>query len=224
MKILLVEDDVKTVAYLSKGLAENGFIVDKSIDGQDGLFKALSFFYDLVILDIRLPSLDGWSIVSKIRQKNKILPILMLTAKDAIEDRVQGFELGADDYLIKPFSFCELLARIRALLRRGQTIQQDDNIKIADLEINLREHKAWRSGQRLRLTPKEFSLLTLLAKHHGEYLSRSVITERVWDIHFDSDTNTVDVMIRRLRQKVDASFNKPLIHTLRGMGYVLEER
>lgn len=224
MRLLLIEDEKKTSAYLKKGLTENGYIVDVVNNGIDGLFQATNQDYDLMIVDIMLPRLDGWSIISKTRKTNKSIPILVLTARDAVEDRVKGLELGADDYLVKPFSFSEVLARVRSLLRRGQVVQQSDIINIADLEINLREHKATRSKDRLTLTAKEFSLLLLFAKNKGEVLSRTVIAEKVWDMNFDSDTNVVDVMVKRLRQKVDEPYDVKLIHAIRGVGYVLEEK
>lgn len=224
MRILLIEDELKTLEYLKKGFMESGFVVDSASNGQEGLFLAKNHFYDVIVLDVMLPQLDGWSIINNIRQENKAIPILMLTARDAIQDRVKGLELGADDYLIKPFVFSELLARVRSILRRGHIVQQPMVLKIADLEINLPEHKATRNGKRLILTAKEFNLLALLAKRHGELLSRTVIAEQVWDMNFDSDTNVVDVMIRRLRQKVDEISDIKLIHSVRGVGYVLEER
>jgi two-component system copper resistance phosphate regulon response regulator CusR len=223
MRILIVEDESKTAAYLCKGLTEGGFIVDIASDGQDGLFLASNNHYDLIILDVMLPKLNGWEIMAEIRRLDLNVRVLFLTARDDIEDRVKGLELGADDYLVKPFAFSELLARVRSLLRRSTT-QQLDNICVADLRIDLIKHKATRGLTRIDLTPKEFALLTLLAKHAGEVLSRTLIAERVWDINFDSDTNVVDVAIRRLRQKVDDQFDQKLIHTVRGIGYVIEER
>lgn len=223
MRVLIIEDDPKTASYLSKGLRENGFVPDIAQDGQEGLFLVNTQEYDLIILDVMLPKLDGWSVIAAIRTHKRNLPILFLTARDAVEDRVKGFELGADDYLVKPFAFSELLARVRSLLRRGQT-RQTEVLELADLKIDLLGHKAFRGGKRLDLTAKEFILLTLLVKHAGEFMSRTFITEQVWDINFDSDTNIVDATIRRLRRKVDDPFEKKLIHTVRGMGYVVEER
>jgi two-component system copper resistance phosphate regulon response regulator CusR len=223
MRILIIEDEQKTAAYLRKGLTENGFVVDIANDGDEGLFLATTREYDLIILDIMLPKRDGWSIIADIRRNGKQTPVLFLTARDSIHDRVRGLELGADDYLVKPFSFSELLARIRAILRRGPT-RQSEILRIADLEINLLKHKAIRGGQHLDLTPKEFALLSLMVQRAGEVLSRTLIAEQVWDMNFDSDTNVVDVAIRRLRRKVDDPFEKKLIHTIRGVGYVLEER
>nr|WP_269472882.1 heavy metal response regulator transcription factor [Aquicella siphonis] len=223
MRILIVEDENKTAAYLNKGLSESGFIVDIANNGEDGLYLATHHHYDLIVLDIMLPKLDGWSILVEIRRKIPDARVLLLTARDDVEDKVKGLELGADDYLVKPFAFSELLARIRSLLRRG-TAQTSDSLSIADLSIDIIKHKATRGPHRLNLTPKEFALLILLAQRTGEVLSRTLIAESVWDINFDSDTNVVDVAIRRLRQKVDDPFDKKLIHTVRGMGYVLEER
>lgn len=223
MRILIVEDEQKTAAYLQKGLAESGFIVDHASNGEDGLFLATHHHYDLIILDVMLPKLDGWTIIVEIRRLYPDARVLFLTARDGVEDKVRGLELGADDYLVKPFAFSELLARIRSLLRRGTT-QSSENIIIADLMIDVVKHKAMRSSTRLNLTAKEFALLVLLAQRSGEVLSRTLIAEFVWDINFDSDTNVIDVAIRRLRQKVDDDFEKKLIHTVRGMGYVLEER
>ena len=223
MRILIVEDEPKTAAYLNKGLSESGFIVDTASNGEDGLHLATHHHYDLIILDIMLPKIDGWTMIVEIRRSRPNTRILFLTARDGIEDRVKGFELGADDYLVKPFAFSELLARIRSLLRRG-TIPVSEKINIADLSIDIVKHKATRGLLRLNLTPKEFSLLVLLAQRTGEVLSRTLISECVWDINFDSDTNVVDVSIRRLRQKVDDPFENKLIHTVRGMGYVLEIR
>jgi two-component system copper resistance phosphate regulon response regulator CusR len=179
--------------------------------------------YDLIILDVMLPKRDGWSIISQIRKEGKQTPILFLTARDTVQDRVKGLELGADDYLVKPFAFSELLARVRAILRRGPA-RQAETLRIADLDLDLLRHKATRAGKLLDLTPKEFLLLSLLARRKGEVLSRTLISEQVWDMNFDSDTNVVDVAIRRLRRKMDEPFSKKLIHTIRGVGYVLEER
>ena len=223
MRILIVEDEKKTSAYLKKGLSENGFIVDVADQGEDGLRCALRIGYDLVILDIMLPKQDGWSVIAEIRRSGKQTPVLFLTARDTVQDRVKGLELGADDYIVKPFAFSELLARVRSILRRGPT-RQSEILRIADLEIDLLRHKAIRGGKRLDLTPKEFSLLSFLVRRTGEFLSRTLIAEQVWDMNFDSDTNVVDVSVRRHRRKVDVSFTKKLIHTIRGVGYILEDR
>jgi two-component system, OmpR family, copper resistance phosphate regulon response regulator CusR len=223
MRLLIVEDERKTAAYLRKGLSENGFVVDVADRGEEGLHLARTGVYDLVILDVMLPERDGWSILTEIRRSGKQTPILFLTARDAVEDRVKGLELGADDYLVKPFAFSELLARVRSILRRGPA-RQPEILRIADLEIDLLRHKALRDGKRLDLTPKEFALLSLLGRRTGEVLSRTLIAEQVWDMNFASDTNVVDVAVRRLRGKVDDLFPKKLIHTVRGVGYVLEDR
>ncbi len=221
VRILVIEDEAKTAKFLKKGLGEAGFVVDVASDGQDGLDLAKSAAFDLIILDIMLPSLDGWQVLVGLRQARISAQILLLTARDAVHERVRGFELGADDYLVKPFAFSELLARVRSRLRRKQ-VQLQDVMRMADLEIDLLRHRATRAGQRLELTAKEFLLLSLLARRAGEVLSRTVIAEAVWDMNFDSDTNVVDVSVRRLRSKVDDPFASKLIHTVRGSGYVLE--
>jgi two-component system, OmpR family, copper resistance phosphate regulon response regulator CusR len=223
MRILIVEDEPKIAAFLRKGLSENGFVVDLSRQGDDGLHLARTIAYDSVILDVMLPNLDGWAILTTLRQEGKQMPVLFLTARDSIHDRVKGLELGADDYLVKPFAFSELLARVRSILRRGPA-RQSEIIRVADLEVDMVRLRAFRAEQRLDLTPKEFALLSLLARRSGDVLSRTLIAEQVWDMNFDSDTNVVDVHIRHLRSKVDDPFKRKLIHTVRGMGYVLEER
>jgi two-component system, OmpR family, copper resistance phosphate regulon response regulator CusR len=221
MKILVVEDEPKTASYLRNGLMENGFVVDVTAQGDDGLHAALTGSYDLVILDVLLPERDGWSILSSLRTAGRSQPVLFLTARDGVEDRVKGLELGADDYLVKPFAFSELLARVRSVLRRGPN-RHPDVLRVADLEIDVTRHHAVRSGQRLDLTPKEFLLLSLLARRTGEVLSRTYIAEQVWEMNFDPGTNVVDVHVRRLRSKVDDPFERKLIRTVRGLGYVLE--
>ena len=223
MKVLIIEDEAKTASFLVKGLTEAGFTVDAASRGDDGLHLARTGGYDLVVLDVMLPGLDGWGVIESFRERGGQTPVLFLTAKDAIEDRVRGLELGADDYLVKPFAFAELLARVRTVLRRPQA-RQPDTVKVADLELDVVRHRATRAGQRLDLTPKEFALLSLLARRTGEVMSRTLIAEQVWDVNFESDTNVVDVHVRRLRAKVDDPFEVKLIHTVRGVGYVLEER
>lgn len=223
MKLLIIEDEEKTASFLRKGLEENGFVADVARRGDDGLRMARTARYDVVILDVMLPGLDGWAVLAAVRQDNRQTPVLFLTAKDAVDDRVKGLELGADDYLVKPFAFSELLARVRTLLRRSPA-RQPDTITVADIEIDAVRHRASRAGVRLDLTPKEFALLSLLARRTGEVLSRTLISEQVWDVNFDSDTNVVDVHVRRLRAKVDDPFDAKLIHTVRGVGYVLEAR
>ncbi len=222
MKILVVEDEQKTVDYLKKGLSEAGFIVDVAQNGTDGLHLAETGEYVLVILDVMMPGLDGWSVLRELR-RSKETPVLFLTAKDRVEDRVRGLEMGADDYLVKPFAFSELLARVRTLLRRGQS-KKADVLRVADLELDPVRRRVHRGVQRVDLTAKEFLLLHLLMQREGEVLSRTFIAEQVWDMNFDSDTNVVDVAVRRLRAKVDDPFPTKLIHTLRGVGYVLEYR
>ncbi|MCX6348378.1 MAG: heavy metal response regulator transcription factor [Candidatus Aureabacteria bacterium] len=223
MRILVVEDEQKTAAYLRKGLSENGFVVDVAHQGEDGLHLALTAEYDLIILDVLLPDRDGWSLLAALRRSGRQVPVIFLTARDLVQDRVKGLDLGADDYLVKPFAFSELLARVRSILRRGPA-RQPEVARVADLEIDLVRRKASRGGTRLDLTPKEFLLLSLLVRRAKEPLSRTLIAEQVWDMFFDSDTNVVDVAIRRLRRKVDDPFPRKLIHTVRGVGYVLEER
>ena len=221
MRILVIEDEAKTAKFLKKGLGEAGFVVDVAADGQDGLELAKNVEFDLIILDIMLPGLDGWQVLTGLRQAGKTTQVLFLTARDAVHERVRGFELGADDYLVKPFAFSELLARVRSRVRRTPA-RPHDVVRMADLEIDLLRHRATRAGQRLDLTAKEFLLLSLLARRAGEVLSRTVIAEAVWDMNFDSETNVVDVSVRRLRSKLDDPFTSKLIHTVRGSGYVLE--
>jgi len=221
MKILIVEDEQKTGDYLKQGLSEAGFVADLARDGVDGLHLALTDDYDLLVLDVMLPRLDGWQVLREIRQKGKHLPVLFLTARDQVEDRVKGLEFGADDYLVKPFAFSELLARVRALLRRGKT-NEPELFQIADLELDLLRRRVTRGGKRIDLTAKEFALLEMLLRRQGEVLPRSLIASQVWDMNFDSDTNVIEVAVRRLRAKIDDDFEPKLIRTIRGMGYVLE--
>ena len=222
MKILVVEDAEKTGAYLVQGLTEAGFVVDLSRNGIDGLHQALTENYDLAILDVGLPGHDGWQILQAVRKAGKDMPVLFLTARDHVDDRVKGLELGADDYMVKPFAFSELLARVRTLLRRGVKSVSAERLQVADLELDLVRRRATRAGVRIDLTAKEFSLLELLLRRQGEVLPRSLIASQVWDMNFDSDTNVLDVAVSRLRSKVDGGFVPKLIHTVRGMGYVLE--
>jgi two-component system copper resistance phosphate regulon response regulator CusR len=222
MKALIVEDETKTSDYLRKGLCENGFVVDLANNGIDGLHLALTGEYDIIVLDVTMPGKDGWSVLQELRRSQET-PVIFLTARDKVEDRVKGLELGADDYLVKPFAFSELLARIRTLLRRGK-IQQPKVLRIADLELDPLRRRATRGQTKIDLTAKEFSLLYLFLRRQGEVLSRTFIAEQVWDMNFDSDTNVVEVAMRRLRAKIDDNYDKKLIHTIRGMGYVLEER
>ena len=222
MRLLLAEDERHAGEYLVKGLGENGCVVDWVHNGIDAVHMATNSSYDVIVLDIGLPQMDGWEAIKRIRNESQT-PVLFLTARDRVEDRVRGLELGADDYLVKPFAFSELLARVRALQRRGKQLEPD-LLRIADLEVQLLRRRVERAGQRIDLTAKEYALLLLLMRRSGEVQSRTVIAEQVWDMNFDSDTNVVEVAVRRLRAKVDDPFEKKLIHTVRGFGYVLEDR
>jgi|SRR3990167_109074 len=222
MKILVAEDEPKTGLYLQQGLSEAGFVVDRFTNGSDAAQAALVETYDLLILDVMLPGLDGWEVLRRVRANGQQVPVLFLTARDRVEDRVKGLELGADDYLIKPFAFSELLARVRTLLRRGNNSTAPTCLTIADLQVDLLKRRASRAGQRIELTAKEFALLELLLRRRGEVLSKSLIASQVWDMNFDSDTNVIEVAIRRLRAKIDDNYEPKLIHTVRGMGYLLD--
>ena len=222
MKILIVEDEPKISDYLHQGLSEAGFIVDLARNGLDGHHLAMTETYDLIILDIMLPDIDGWRILKALREAGATVPVLFLTARDSIDDRVKGLELGADDYLVKPFAFAELLARVRTLLRRNTATPLETSLRVADLELDLMRRRVTRSGQRIKLTAKEFALLELLLRHQDEVLPRSLIASQVWDMNFDSDSNVIDVAVRRLRAKIDDAFEPKLIQTVRGMGYMLE--
>lgn len=222
MKILVVEDEVKTGEYLCKGLTEAGFIVDLAGSGMTGYHQAMTADYDLMILDIMLPDINGWDVVKLLRTAGKGMPILLLTALGTIEHRVKGLELGADDYLVKPFAFAELLARVRTLLRRGTAVIVESQFQVADLTLDLVSRRVTRSGVKIILTSKEFSLLEFFIRHKGEVLPRSLIASQVWDMNFDSDTNVIDVAVKRLRGKIDSDFELKLIQTVRGVGYVLD--
>ena len=221
MRVLLIEDKKKTAGFLAKGLREDGLTVDIAHDGETGLQLARTKKYDLLIVDVMLPKMDGWAVVAELRKTGMRTPILFLTARDSVRDRVKGLELGADDYLVKPFAFSELMARVRSLMRRSPA-QTQEKLNIDDLEIDTRRHKATRAGNALNLTAKEFLLLAHLVRSAGEVVSRGEIAEQVWDINFATNTNVVDVMVRRLRAKVDDPFERKLIHTVRGAGYVLK--
>jgi len=224
MKILLVEDEARAAAYLAQGLRESGYAVECAASGTEGLQAALNGDHDLIVLDIMLPGVDGFAVLSALRTA-KQTPVLMLTARGGTGDKVRGFGLGADDYLVKPFQFPELLARVRALLKRGASAAaHDDVLRVGDLEIDAVKHRAMRAGLRITLSAKEFALLVLLARRSGQVFSKTQIASQVWDINFDSDTNVVEVAIRRLRAKIDEPFAHKLIHTVRGVGYVLESR
>ena len=223
MKILVVEDERRAAEYLRQGLAESGYAVEVALNGTDGLHAAMHGDHDLIVLDVMLPGLDGFAVLAALRTARQT-PVLMLTARAQVHDKVHGFDLGADDYLVKPFQFPELLARVRTLLKRGKPASADPVQRVADLEVDPVRHRATRGGQRIDLSAKEFALLALLLQKVGEVLSRTQIASLVWDIHFDCETNVVDVAIRRLRAKIDDPFPDKLIHTVRGVGYVLEAR
>ncbi len=223
MKILIVEDEPKAADYLRQGLSEGGYAVELAHTGTDGLHAAVNGDHDLVILDVMLPGIDGFAVLSAFRTSRQV-PVLMLSARGKTDDKVRGFDLGADDYLVKPFQFPELLARVKTLLKRGRPASAAQTLQTADLEIDPVRHRATRAGQRIDLSAKEFALLTLLAQRSGEVLSRTQIASLVWDINFESDTNVVEVAMRRLRLKIDDPFDTKLIHTVRGVGYVLEHR
>ncbi|HUB78587.1 MAG TPA: heavy metal response regulator transcription factor [Bryobacteraceae bacterium] len=221
MKLLIVEDETKTASFLDRGFTEAGFVVTVAPDGLEGLHQVETATFDLVVLDIMLPGMDGLQLLSWMRARGLQTPVLILTARDAVSDRVRGLEVGADDYLVKPFAFSELLARVRTILRRPP-LREPSILRIGDLELDISAHRVTRSGHRLDLTAKEFSLLSLLARRAGEVLTRTFIAESVWDIHSGGDTNVVDVSVRRLRSKVDDPFAQKLLRTVRGVGYVLE--
>lgn len=222
VKILIVEDEPKTGEYLRQGLKEASFVVDLAHNGNDGLHAALEGTHDLIILDVMLPGMTGWEVMRNLRHQGNMVPVIFLTAKDQVEDRIKGLELGADDYLVKPFSFAELLARVRTILRRGKSGVEATSLKVADLELDLLRRRVSRGGKRIDLTSKEFGLLELLMRRQGEVLPRSLIASQVWDMNFDSDTNVIEVAVRRLRSKIDDPFEPKLLQTVRGMGYVLE--
>ncbi|GGB92566.1 DNA-binding response regulator [Marinobacterium zhoushanense] len=223
MKILLVEDELKTGAYLKQGLTESGYVLDLANTGTDGLHLAITGEYDLIILDIMLPGMTGWQILQGLRNSHNTTAVIFLTARDQVDDRVRGLEMGANDYLVKPFAFSELLARIRNQLRRNTPSVEPTTLLLADLEVDMIRRRVIRSGQRINLTAKEYTLLEFMLRRRGEVLSRSLIASQVWDMNFDSDTNIIEVAIRRLRSKIDDPFPTKLIHTLRGMGYVMDE-
>jgi two-component system, OmpR family, copper resistance phosphate regulon response regulator CusR len=223
MRLLIIEDERRIASHLQKGLSEHGFTVDVAYDGLEGYELARAGTYALIVLDVMLPHRDGWTILDELRREGVMTPVLFVTARDRLEDQVKGLEMGADDYLVKPYAFSELLARIRTILRRGPAMQEEV-LRVADLEIDTRRYRVTREGRNLQLTRHEFLLLTCLARSAGEVVSRTRIVEQVWDINFDTGTNIVEATMRRLRAKVDDPFEKPLIHNVRGIGYVLESR
>lgn len=223
MMILIVEDEVKTATYLKKGFSEYGLDSEIASDGEDGLQRALSGRYDFVILDVMLPKRDGWSVITELRKRGCDVPVIMLTALDAFPSRVKGLDLGVDDYVVKPFSFSELYARIRTISRRGPFLKQE-NLLVADMELELDTHRVTRGGKEIELTPKEFAILLLLVRKTGEVVSRTRIIEKVWKKHLEENSKMLDVHMMRLRAKIDDPFEVKLIHTVRGAGYVLEER
>lgn len=227
MSILIIEDDEKLVDQLVRGLVDEGFAVDFALDGISGLNKAATQDFDVIILDGILPGIDGLAVLAALRQ-SKQTAVLMLTARDSVEDRVTGLKSGADDYMVKPFAFSELVARIKVLLRRNPSLSGAANVatilRMHDLEIDLARQRAFRAGKRLDLSAKEYSLLILLMRRQGQVISRAELAAQVWSINFEADSNVVEVAIRRLRMKIDEPFDKPLLHTIRGMGYILESR
>lgn len=223
MKILVIEDEPKAREYMRSGLTESGYVVDVAANGQEGLFMAQEHHYDLILLDVMMPRMNGWEVMVQLDEQFDT-PVIFLTAKGTVEDKIKGLELGADDYLVKPFSFAELLARIRTALRRGGQAKREEQLTVGDLRLNITTRRVERAGARLDLTNKEFNLLQLFMLNSGQVLTRTLIASRVWDMNFDSDTNVVDVAVRRLRQKVDAPFDFPLIHTVHGVGYCCEEQ
>jgi heavy metal response regulator len=224
MKILLVEDDKGIARFVKKGLLENSFSVDVAFDGEDGLFLALHRSYDLIILDIMLPKMDGIEILKRMRGTEILTPVIFLTAKDSEDDIVQGLNWGADDYITKPFSFNELLARIHALLRREKSSGFSPRLQVADLILEADKHRVIRGNTRIELTPKEYALLEHFMRHPGQIITRTMISENIWDYHFDSGTNVIDVHVSHLRNKIDKNFEPKLLHTIKGIGYVFENR
>ena len=224
MRILLVEDDKDIGGFVKKGLLENAFSVDLAQNGEEGLRSAVQRCYDLIVLDIMLPRMDGLEILKTVRETGMQIPVIFLTAKDSENDIVRGLNLGADDYLTKPFSFSELLARIHALLRRGKPVSFALRLQVANLTLELDGHRVYRDKVKIELTPKEYSLLEFFMRHHGQIITRTMISEKVWDYHFDTSTNVVEVHVSHLRNKIDKDFEPRLLHTVKGVGYVLENR
>ena len=223
MHILVIEDDTEAAAYLCRGLAESGHTVDHADDGDDGLHMALSSGYDVLVVDRRLPGRDGLSVISTLRNSGNQTPTLILSALGEVDDRVDGLRAGGDDYLVKPFAFTELLARLEALVRRAQPEAIETRLQVEELVIDMKSHHVTRAGKRIRLQPREFRLLEFLMRHQGQVVTRTMLLERIWDYNFDPQTNVIDVHISRLRSKIDRGFEKPLLHTIRGTGYKLSK-
>ncbi len=223
MRVLVIEDDRETLDYIAAGLEQSGHVVDSASDGKDGLFLALEHDYDVLVVDRMLPGLDGLSIVQTVRSSGKRTPILILSALGEVDDRVEGLQKGGDDYLVKPFAFSELVARLLALTRRGDGEAVETSLRVSDLEMDLLSRVVKRAGQTIELQPREFRLLECLMRHAGQVVTRTMLLEKVWDYHFDPQTNVIDVHVSRLRRKIDKNFDQPLIHTVRGAGYVLRE-
>lgn len=221
MRVLLIEDDVETGAYIAKGLKQAGHVVDHAADGKDGLFLALEYPYDVMVVDRMLPALDGLTLIKTLRSANNHTPVLILSALGEVDDRVQGLRAGGDDYLVKPFAFVELMARIEALVRRGDVGTTQTRLQVGDLEMDLLSRVVKRGGRVLELQPREFRLLEYLMRHAGQVVTRTMLLENVWDYHFDPQTNVIDVHISRLRAKIDRGFEQSLLHTVRGAGYLL---
>ena len=224
MRILLIEDDKGISRFIKKGLLENSFSIDVAYDGEEGLHSAVHMKYDLIVLDILLPKMDGREILKKLREREIQTPVIFLTAKDSESDIVKGLNLGADDYLTKPFSFSELLARIQAILRRGKTESLSARLQVANLNLEPDGHRVFREKTKIELTPKEYVLLEFFMRHPGEIITRTMISEKVWDVHYDTSTNIIDVHVSHLRNKIDKDFEPKLLHTVKGVGYVLEDR
>jgi two-component system, OmpR family, response regulator len=223
MRVLVVEDDAKIASFITKGLEQAGFAVDHAADGEDGLFMATSEPYDAAVIDIMLPGRDGLSVIAAMRQAKLATPVIILSAKHSVEDRIQGLQTGSDDYLVKPFTFAELLARVQALIRRSSRVTEPNRLTVGDLSVDLITRETVRSGQPIELQPREFSLLEYLMRHSGRVVSKTMILEHIWNYHFDPQTNVVDVLVCRLRNKIDRDYEQRLIHTIRGVGYVIKD-
>jgi two-component system OmpR family response regulator len=223
MRVLVIEDDAKIASFITKGLEQAGFAVDHAADGEDGLFMATSESYDAAVIDIMLPGRDGLSIIAAMRQAKLATPVIILSAKHSVEDRIQGLQTGSDDYLVKPFTFAELLARVQALIRRSSRVTEPNRLTVGELSVDLITRGTVRSGQTIELQPREFSLLEYLMRHSGRVVSKTMILEHIWNYHFDPQTNVVDVLVCRLRNKIDRDYEQKLIHTIRGVGYVIKD-